>query len=293
MPRKTDPISDSVWMRPERPRRGRPQLSRGEIVTAAVALLDAEGLEGFSMRRLGAALGAGATSLYFYVDGKNELLDLAMDEIMGEVPLPGPEVRWREAAAGFVREMRRMLVRHPWVIGLFGTRLTIGPNSLRFSDRFIEVFLSAGFSGQAVSWASSVLMSHAVGSAAGQASYQRATEGLGLEHEELLERFDPFVVEQAERYPAYARWWLENRDQMAGWDGPEEGAEFGAQRILDGLELWLHREHLEAVSPARPKRATGGDAASDAASDTASDTASDADADVNADAVSGQRPADR
>lgn len=244
MPRKTDPISDSVWMRPERPRRGRPQLSRAEIVTAAVALLDAEGLEGFSMRRLGAALEAGATSLYFYVDGKDELLDLAMDEVLGEVALPGPEVGWREAAAGFAREMRRMLVRHHWVIGLFGTRMAIGPKALRFSDRFIGVFSAAGFSGRDVAWASSLLMSHAVGAAAGEAAYRRATEGLDGGQADVVKRLDPYIASRAEEFPDYARWWQDNRDTMIEWEGPEDGADFGAERILDGLELWLRREHL-------------------------------------------------
>ncbi|MEV5572198.1 TetR/AcrR family transcriptional regulator [Spirillospora sp. NPDC052269] len=254
MPRKTDPISDSVWMRPERPRRGRPQLSRGEIVTAAVALLDAGGLEGFSMRRLGAALEAGATSLYFYVDGKDELLDLAMDQVMGEVPLPGPEVAWREAAAGIARDMRKMLVRHHWVIGLFGTRMAIGPNAMRFSDRFIGVFTSAGFSGRDVAWASSLLMSHAVGAAASEAAYRRATDAAGAEQAEVLELLDPYVASQADRFPHYAQWWRENRIDMQEWSGPEETADFGAERILDGLELWLHRKHVEAVSATR----TGG-----------------------------------
>ncbi|WP_051466692.1 TetR/AcrR family transcriptional regulator [Actinomadura oligospora] len=254
MPRKTDPISDSVWMRPGRPRRGRPQLSRGEIVTAAVALLDTEGLDGFSMRRLGAALEAGATSLYFYVDGKDELLDLAMDEVLGEVPLPGPEVAWREAAAGFAREMRTMLVRHHWVIGLFGTRMAIGPNAMRFSDRFIAVFTSAGFSGRDVARASSLLMSHAVGAAAYEAAYRQATDGLGVGRSELLEQLDPYVTSQSDRFPHYARWWQENRDDMHQWNRPEDDADFGAERILDGLELWLHREHIEAVSPADVRR---------------------------------------
>ena len=56
-----------------------------QIVQTAMALLDQEGLAGLSMRKLAAKLGAGATSLYWYVETKDDLIDLLIDEIWGEV----------------------------------------------------------------------------------------------------------------------------------------------------------------------------------------------------------------
>ena len=61
---------------------GRQPLSRDQIVAAAIRLIDAEGLEGFSMRRLGQALGSGATSVYWHVKDKDQLIDLVLDEIL-------------------------------------------------------------------------------------------------------------------------------------------------------------------------------------------------------------------
>ncbi len=85
----------SVWTRETKPRRAQQGLSREQIVRATVELLDAEGMEALSMRKLGAKLGAGATSLYWHVANKNELLELAMDEVFGAVRIPASE-SWRE-----------------------------------------------------------------------------------------------------------------------------------------------------------------------------------------------------
>ncbi|MEW9548889.1 TetR/AcrR family transcriptional regulator [Nonomuraea sp. NPDC050783] len=91
-------MPESIWFRDDaRPRR--PRLSRERIVEAAVALLDAEGVAGFSMRALAARLHAGTMSLYEYVTSKEDVLDLALDEVFSEIepetppetpPGPGP-----------------------------------------------------------------------------------------------------------------------------------------------------------------------------------------------------------
>src|SRR4051812_1314873 len=162
MPPNTDPIVDSVWIRPPRSRRGQPTLSREQIVRAAIELLDAGGLDGLSMRRLGTKLGSGATSVYWYVTNKDELLELAVDEVMGEIEIPDPaEAGWRAAAAGFAGGLRMMILRHSWITRLLGVRPTIGPNAMRLGDRGVALLMAAGFSGRQLAFASSLLTSHA------------------------------------------------------------------------------------------------------------------------------------
>jgi len=74
---------------PDRPsRRRREPISREAIVDAAVALLDRDGYDALSMRALGEELGTGAASLYWHVGSKDGLLDLVMDKLIGEVPVP-------------------------------------------------------------------------------------------------------------------------------------------------------------------------------------------------------------
>lgn len=240
MPRDTDPITTSVWVRPSRARRGeQPTLSREQIVRAAIELLDAEGLSGLSMRRLGAKLGAGATSVYWYVANKDELLELALDEVMGEVELPDPSVAgWRSAVGDAIRSVRSVILRHTWMAGLYGIHPAIGPQAMRLSDRLIAVLTAAGFSGLELAHASSLLMSHALGSAVMDVAMHTATTLSGKGANELVQQLEPYFDRIAEEYPSYTKWWSENKDadleRMR-----EDGFEFGLQRLLDGLESWL------------------------------------------------------
>lgn len=241
MPRNTDPIATSVWIRPPKTRRGKPSLSRDQIVRGAIELLDAEGTAGLSMRRLGTKLGAGATSLYWYVRNKDELLELAVDAIMGEVEIPDHTVvGWRAAAAGLARGVRTMVLRHPWVTGLFGVHPTIGPEAMHLGERSVEILTAAGFSGLEVAHASSLLMTHAIGSATMDAALQTASSRAGKSARELMEDLEPHMENIASDYPDYAKWWSENGTTDVE-KLQEDNFVFGLERLLDGLESWLGR----------------------------------------------------
>src|SRR5690348_10824907 len=136
------PARVSVWLdgkvsRGGAGRGGQPSgLDRDRIIATAVALLDADGLAKFSMRRLATELNVTAMSVYWYVDTKDDLLELALDAAFGGLELPDPETEeedWRDQLRTIAREYRGLLVRHPWVSPLAGTFLNIGPNSLALS----------------------------------------------------------------------------------------------------------------------------------------------------------------
>ncbi|MFI8188367.1 TetR/AcrR family transcriptional regulator [Streptomyces sp. NPDC085946] len=144
-------VRTSVWLegKPRRGGRGGGQpsgLDRERIVAVTVRLLDAEGLAGFSMRRLAAELNVTAMSVYWYVDTKDDLLELAMDAVMGELALPDPEAGedWRDQLRALAREYRGLLVGHPWLSPLAGTYLNIGPNYLAFSHTVQRVIRRTG-----------------------------------------------------------------------------------------------------------------------------------------------------
>src|SRR5499427_11110824 len=99
-------IPPPPWQRaPDRPsRRRRELISRDAIVTAAVQLLDREGLAALSMRRLAEELGTGAASLYWHVGSKDGLLDLVFDELIGEEQIPDADPsRWQEQLKDIAR----------------------------------------------------------------------------------------------------------------------------------------------------------------------------------------------
>jgi AcrR family transcriptional regulator len=239
--RRTDPIGDSIWLRPPRGQGGQPALNRDQIVRATMELLDADGLPGLSMRRLGAKLGSGATSIYWYVANKDELLDLALDAAMGEVPVPDPaQVGWRAAAEAVARETRAMILRHPWIVGVFGVRPNIGPSSMRLGEDFIGVLEAAGFTGLAIAHASSALMAHAIGSAVTEAAWRTTVARSGMTEAEMEKVIESHAEEFMAGHPHYEKWWHAN--QMRDMRKLQEDSfTFGLERILDGLSAWLAR----------------------------------------------------
>src|SRR3954471_24105551 len=130
----------SVWLegkvRPSGRGGGQPSgLDRDRITEVTVRLLDAEGPAKFSMRRLAAELNVTAMSVYWYVDTKDDLLELALDAAFGEMRLAAADADrdWRDQLRALAAEYRALLVRHPWLSPLAGRFLNIGPNSLAFS----------------------------------------------------------------------------------------------------------------------------------------------------------------
>ena len=127
--------------RAERDQRGRgrnrqaPALSRAEIVDAAIAIADAEGSAAISMRRIAQVLRAGTMSLYWHVANKEQLLDLMLDALFGEIEVPEPSGDWRADLRAQARNQRATLLRHAWVMDFIGGRPPLGPNTLLLMDR--------------------------------------------------------------------------------------------------------------------------------------------------------------
>ena len=133
MPPTSPPDADPIWFRPERARRDRPSLSRERITRAAIALADSEGLEAVSIRRLAAKLGAGATSLYWYVDRKEDLHELMADAVVGEVQLPAPSGDWQIDLRAIAHNTVAVLRRHSWLL-LLGIQPGLGPQTQRYGE---------------------------------------------------------------------------------------------------------------------------------------------------------------
>ncbi len=130
------PVSGSVWLKPERPGRanGSP-LGRSQIVRAAIDLIDDEGIDALSMRKLAARLSVGVMSLYWHVDRKDDLLELVGDAIFGEMTLPDePTGNWRADLSLVASETRAVFTRHPWLLRNIGHTSHQGPNFIRHAE---------------------------------------------------------------------------------------------------------------------------------------------------------------
>ena len=138
-----------IWERVQAGHRVR-NLDYGAIVGAAMKLADHDGIEAVSMRSVASALDAGTMSLYRYVAGKDDLLDLILDEAYGQIPLP-PRSRsdWRKQLKMVAVETRRVLKKHAWVSSLITMRPNLGPNYLRWFEFLLETTSSSGRSVEA------------------------------------------------------------------------------------------------------------------------------------------------
>jgi AcrR family transcriptional regulator len=126
-------------------RRRRDPLTQEAIVEAALAVLDADGLEGLSMRYIAKTLDTGAATLYWHVGSKDGLLDLIFDHIIGEQPVPDPDpARWQEQVREVARTMRATILRHRDVVRLSIGRVPMGPNALLYADRLLAILLAGG-----------------------------------------------------------------------------------------------------------------------------------------------------
>ncbi|MFJ9612521.1 TetR/AcrR family transcriptional regulator [Streptomyces noursei] len=144
-------LPHSVWLTDRPPLRRKAEQPAGlgldKIVASTVRLLDTEGLAKFSMRRLAADLGVTAMSLYWYVDTKGDLLELAVDAVAGEMALPDesdPDADWRDQLRGLATTYRDGLLRHPWAPRLLGEVVNIGPHATAFSNATLRVMARSG-----------------------------------------------------------------------------------------------------------------------------------------------------
>ena len=97
----------------------REPLTRERIVEAALRLMDAEGLDAVTMRRIGRELGVEAMSLYNHVEDKEDILDGICELVMSEFAFPEPAEDWAESCRRAARSWRQLLKDHPDVMRLF------------------------------------------------------------------------------------------------------------------------------------------------------------------------------
>lgn len=220
----------SVWLREARSSREAPPLTRDRIVAAAVALLDADGVAALTMRRLAERLGAGATTLYWHVETKNDVVDLALDAIFGEVALPADDgTAWQAQVRALITGWRAAMLRHPWSAALVG-RPMLGPHVLRRTEFLHAALARAGFAGTELVAAAHALANYVIGSALTESSWKQIGDA-PVGDTALEDAADDHVREQAGSYPTLAA--------HTGAHDPDAVFDRGLDAIITGLEALL------------------------------------------------------
>jgi AcrR family transcriptional regulator len=222
------------WIQARKPRsaRGTP-LSRDAIVEAALRVVDREGLEATSMRRVAEELGAAPSALYWHVRNKDQLLQLVLDRVVGEIELPprDPE-NWQEQLKALAREMRRVLTSHRDIARVTIGAIPAGPNILLVVEWMHALLREAGLPDRTVALFGDLAGLY-VGAYAFEESLGLASPtGEDLPPEQVLAMLEDYWASlPKERFPHT----LALVDRLFE-GGPDERFEFGLDVLVRGLE---------------------------------------------------------
>jgi len=221
----------------------RPGLTVDAIVTAAIAVADAHGTAGLSMRAVAERLGVTAMALYTYVPGKHELLDVMYDEAHAELPVGYDlDQGWRAAVTVWAEDLVGCYVRHPWVLEVSFARPVLGPHEQHVLEVVVGILRRTGLAATVLRRVISVLFHLARGSAQAIAEARRAaTSGSGSEREWWARRtaaLSDVVPDFAQRFPMST--WLASARPAYDPDGTTPYLEAEARRtLMTGLNILL------------------------------------------------------
>src|SRR5260370_12296978 len=140
----TADVPEPPWRTAPKPS-ARTPLTREAIVEAALRVLDADGIDGLSMRLVGEELGTGAASIYWHVRNKEQLLQLVFERVTEEAKLPEPDPsRWQAPLRAFAHRLREVLNNHRDVARLSIGRIPAGPTLPTYSERLCALLKPVG-----------------------------------------------------------------------------------------------------------------------------------------------------
>lgn len=244
-------LFDDMPVAPGRARRkpapARRALDYEQIVGAAMVVIDAEGVDAASMRRVAQELGTGAASLYAHVQNKEDLLDAVVDRVLGEVEIPAPTGDWRTDFAGLARATRDALARHRDVAKALWGRVPTGANALRLADHVYGMLRAIGLPDQLVAWAGPLVFDY-VTTDAYEGSLYAATFGDQAGSAKYFQDLgDYFGALPPERFPN-----IVGMASTLTTGGGEERFAFGLDVLITGL--------LAKAGASQPLGDRGGDA---------------------------------
>lgn len=208
------------------------ELSLERITEAAIDIADSDGLEGVSMSRVANALGFTPMSLYRYVAGKDDLLQLMYDAA-SDVPLGAFDGTWREQLTQWASVVRAGYLEHPWLSTMPPSATPTTPNRIAIVEAGLQAMSSLDIHGR-VKLAVTLLLLGYVGMFH-SASRDSVDESVRAALRTLIDD---------EHYPQLA-------PLVAGgiFDQPVEDTDavfyFGLRRFLDGIETWMRAEGSE------------------------------------------------
>ncbi|MEU8242487.1 TetR/AcrR family transcriptional regulator [Actinoplanes missouriensis] len=213
-----------------------PGFTRAQVAEAAVRIADEQGMAAVSMRKVAAALGTGAMSLYRYVDNKESLCALMLDHIHGEVVLPERTGDWRADLRAVAHHLRDAQRKHPWLARIPAGRPAMGPNMIQIFEYAMGVLDGLGLSIEDMLGTFSLISSWVTGFTQEEFAEAEARRNMGVDDAEWERRMTTALESllSSGDYPYFAR------VARAGADHDfDTRFERGIDRILAGVQATL------------------------------------------------------
>lgn len=230
-----------LWGVREAPKRGpKPRLTAERIVRAAIGVADAEGLEALSMRRIAEELDVSAMSIYTYVPGKAELIDVMVDRTFGELT-PPPGTGWRARLDHIARDNWALFHRHPWLLRVTLARPPMGPNTFAKYENELRAVEGVGLTDLEMDSVVALVTGFAESAARVSVNAAEAERRSGISDMQWWEAVSPvldtFVNE--DDYPLGTRVGTAAGMEYGSAIAPGRAFEFGLARVLDGIEVLI------------------------------------------------------
>jgi AcrR family transcriptional regulator len=224
----------------EKPRRD--PLTRERVIDAALRIMDAEGVEAVTMRRIGRELGVEAMSLYNHVRDKDDILDGISEAVMGRFEIPPSTGDWTQDVRALAREWRRLLGLHPGVMQLLAERHKPleGMAVYRPMNAALEAIAGARLSPREMAQAFNAFGSYIMG-------FVMMEQGLmpGRDHHEHAHQHE----EVAEALREAGLPLLMTCFEYFAECPTDDQFEFGLELMVDGLRAASERSNAERVGP--------------------------------------------
>lgn len=228
-----------LWEGLPEPKKGpKPTLTLEQIVAAAIAIADADGIDALSMRKLAAALDMGTMSLYRYVPSKTELLNLMLDHVSSTQEGTRTGAGWRDTLESSAWTGRSLYLAHPWLLQVNWARPVLGPNIVAGLESTMSDLKDLPFSDQEKIKVISLLDSYVTGSAREEILQHNAAAETGMTDDEFWGYQLPVLVKAMEsgNFPTLAAMSEDTFDATA-----EATFEFGLTFLLDGIAREVDR----------------------------------------------------
>jgi AcrR family transcriptional regulator len=237
-------LLELLWrVTPESGRGPRKGLTVDEVVAAAIALADAEGLEAVTVRRLAQELGKAPMTLYTYVPGKAELVALMLDSLFEGMQRTTETGPWRERLTAVARDNYALYRAHPWAAAASPSRPPLGPGQCAKYEHELRALEGLGLSDVEMDDALAYLLAFVRTAAQDAAQSDAEREASGMDDQEWWETHGPLLAKvlDPERFPTAVRvGQAAGEAHDAAYDA-EHAFAFGLARTLDGLAVLIER----------------------------------------------------